>query len=131
MTLLLALPILILLIHTLHSLIYIPLTSPLSSIPGPFYTKFTSLVLKYHELRATRTRYIHALHLRYGPMVRITPNEVSFASREGVKEIYCSGGSGYDKSGWYDLFRVYGRRWVLCFTFLPGTGKVFESSRGE
>ncbi|KAK1781535.1 cytochrome P450 [Copromyces sp. CBS 386.78] len=106
MTLLFILPILLLIIHTLHSLVYTPLTS----LPGPFYTKFTSLVLKYHELRATRTRYIHALHLRYGPVVRIAPNEVSFASREGVKEIYCSGGSGYDKSAWYDLFRVYGRR---------------------
>ncbi|KAK3340759.1 cytochrome P450 [Neurospora tetraspora] len=107
---LLTLPILLLLIYTLHALIYMPLTSPLSSLPGPFYTKFTSLVLKYHELRATRTRYIHALHLRYGPVVRVSPNEVSFASREGVKEIYCSGGSGFDKSRWYDLFKVYGRR---------------------
>lgn len=114
MTLLLTLPILLLLIHTL---VYVPLTSPLSSLPGPFYTKLTSLIRKYHELRATRTRYIHALHLRYGPVVRVAPNEVSFASIEGVKEIYCSGGSGYDKSAWYDLFRVYGRRLVLCFPF--------------
>ncbi|EGO58069.1 hypothetical protein NEUTE1DRAFT_82239 [Neurospora tetrasperma FGSC 2508] len=113
MTLLLLLPFLIFL---LHNLIYKPLTSPLSSLPGPLYTKFTSLVLKYHELRANRTRWIHALHLRYGPVVRIAPNEVSFASREGVKEIYCSGGSGFDKSGWYDLFKIYGRR--TMFTFL-------------
>ncbi|CCC10599.1 unnamed protein product [Sordaria macrospora k-hell] len=72
MTLLLTLPILLLLIHTL---VYVPLTSPLSSLPGPFYTKLTSLIRKYHELRATRTRYIHALHLRYGPVVRVAPNE--------------------------------------------------------
>ncbi|KAK3391929.1 cytochrome P450 [Sordaria brevicollis] len=107
MSLLLTLPILLFLfIH----LTYTPLASPLSHIPGPFYTKFTSLLLKYHELRATRTKYIHSLHLRYGPVVRVAPNEVSFASREAVKEIYCSGGSGYDKSAWYDLFKVYGRR---------------------
>lgn len=38
-----------------------------------------------------------------------------------MKEIYCSGGSGFDKSGWYDLFKIYGRRWVLCFQFIfPG-----------
>ena len=114
MTLFLLLPILLI----VYSSLYVPLTSPLASLPGPFYTKFTSLFLKYHELRATRTRYIHTLHLRYGPVVRIAPNEASFASKEGVKEIYCSGGSGYDKSAWYDLFRVYGRRWVLCSFFL-------------
>jgi hypothetical protein len=86
------------------------LTSPLNNIPGPWYAKFTSLVLKWNEFRANRTRYVHELHLKYGPTVRIAPNEVVFASAAAVKEIYCSGGSGYDKTEFYDMFRVYGRR---------------------
>ncbi|CAJ2506231.1 Uu.00g003610.m01.CDS01 [Anthostomella pinea] len=86
------------------------ISSPLRKLPGPTLTLFTSWVLKYHEFRANRTRYIHSLHLKYGPVVRIAPNEVSFASLEGVKEIYGSGGSGYDKTEFYDLFMVYGRR---------------------
>lgn len=86
------------------------LSSPLNKIPGPWYAKFTSVVLKWHEFQARRTTYVHALHLRYGPAVRIAPNEVAFASAAAVKEIYCSGGSGYDKTEFYDLFRVYGRR---------------------
>ncbi|KAI1432335.1 cytochrome P450 [Xylaria sp. CBS 124048] len=85
-------------------------SSPLRVLPGPRISLFTSLVLKYQEFRALRTRYIHSLHLRYGPVVRIAPNEVSFASLEGIKEIYGSGGSGYDKTEFYDLFKVYGRR---------------------
>ena len=89
------------------------LTSPLSKIPGPWHAQFTSLVLKWNEFRANRTRYIHRLHLQYGPAVRIAPDEVAFASTAAVKEIYCSGGSGYDKTDFYDLFRVYGRR---CFS---------------
>ncbi|KAI1143994.1 cytochrome P450 3A13 [Hypoxylon sp. FL0543] len=84
--------------------------SPLSSIPGPKISLFSSWVLKYHEFHAHRTRYVHQLHQRYGPVVRIAPNEVSFASSEGVKEIYGSGGSGYDKTEFYNLFTVYGRR---------------------
>lgn len=84
--------------------------APLWKLPGPMISAFTSLVLKWHELRANRTRYIHQLHAKYGPVVRIAPNEVSFTSYEAVKEIYCSGGSGYDKTEFYDLFRVYGRR---------------------
>ncbi|KAI0424052.1 cytochrome P450 3A13 [Xylaria sp. FL1042] len=85
-------------------------SSPLRVIPGPKISLFTSLILKLHEFRALRTRYVHNLHLQYGPIVRIAPNEVSFASLEGIKEIYGSGGSGYDKTEFYNLFKVYGRR---------------------
>ncbi|KAI1190134.1 cytochrome P450 3A13 [Nemania serpens] len=85
-------------------------SSPLRALPGPKVSLFTSLVLKSYEFRALRTKYIHDLHLQYGPVVRIAPNEVSFASLEGIKEIYTSGGSGYDKTEFYDLFKVYGKR---------------------
>lgn len=86
------------------------LRSPLRKIPGPSYATFTSFVLKWHELHANRTQYVHELHKKYGPAVRLTPDEVSFASYDAVKEIYCSSGSGYDKTEFYDLFKVYGRR---------------------
>lgn len=86
------------------------LRSPLARIPGPWYAHFTSLPLKWAELNARRTLFIHELHQRYGPAVRVAPNEVSFASAPAVKEIYCSGGSGYDKTEFYNLFTVYGRR---------------------
>lgn len=86
------------------------LRSPLSRLPGPWYTKITSLPLKWQELHAGRTTFIHHLHLRYGPVVRIGPNEASFSSAAAVKEIYGSGGSGYDKTEFYNLFTVYGHR---------------------
>ncbi|KAI1501261.1 cytochrome P450 3A13 [Biscogniauxia marginata] len=86
------------------------ITSPLRKLPGPRTSLFSSWVLKYHEFRAQRTRYVHGLHLRYGPVVRIGPNEVAFASLEGIKEIYGSGGSGYDKTEFYNLFTIYGKR---------------------
>ena len=35
-----------------------------------------------------RTQTIHELHKRFGPAVRIGPNEVSYADAETVKEIY-------------------------------------------
>ncbi|KAI2778989.1 cytochrome P450 3A13 [Daldinia loculata] len=86
------------------------IASPLRTLPGPRISLFSSWILKYHELHAHRTRYVHSLHQKYGPVVRIAPNEVSFASLEGVKEIYGSGGSGYDKTEFYNLFTIYGRR---------------------
>lgn len=85
-------------------------SSPLRKMPGPAHSLFTSAVLRWHELRGLRTSYIHGLHLRYGPAVRIAPDEASFASAAAVREIYCSGGSGYEKSEFYDMFQIYGRR---------------------
>lgn len=91
------------------------LAPPLNKVPGPWYARFTTLVLKWHEFRTNRTRYVHAMHRKYGPVVRIAPNEVVFASAAAVKEIYCSGGSGYDKTEFYDMFKVYGRRYGVFF----------------
>ncbi|KAL4892493.1 cytochrome P450 [Aspergillus ambiguus] len=84
------------------------LSSPIAKVPGPWYTLFTGLIIKYHEFTATRRVFIHELHKQYGPVVRIAPNEVSFASLDAIREIYASGGSGYDKTEYYDLFRQFG-----------------------
>ena len=102
--------------------------SPLAKAPGPWTSLFTTWVLKWHELRANRRVYIHGLHLQYGPVVRIAPNEVSFTSPEAVKEVYCSGGSGYDKTEFYDLFKVYGRRCVKGFLFIMTETDMVEKN---
>ncbi|EFX05326.1 benzoate 4-monooxygenase cytochrome p450 [Grosmannia clavigera kw1407] len=83
------------------------LRSAVASIPGPTLTLFSSLPLRYQEFRGNRTRYIHDLHLKYGSVVRIAPNEITFASLEAMKEIYMSNGSGYDKTEFYSLFKQY------------------------
>ncbi|KAJ4309450.1 hypothetical protein N0V84_011499 [Fusarium piperis] len=90
--------------------VVVRLTSATAKVPGPVVSNFTSLVLKWHELGANRTMYLHDLHKKYGPVVRVAPNEVSFTSAAALKEIYGSGGSGYDKTEFYDLFQVYGKR---------------------
>lgn len=86
--------------------------SPLSKVPGPSLAAATRLVLMYHEFTRTRKTWIHELHLRYGPVVRIAPDEVSFASWDAVKEIYVSEGSGCEKTNFYRLFDNYDTMWV-------------------
>ena len=86
------------------------LRSPIANIPGSTYSVFTSLFLKYKEFARKRRIYIHELHQRYGPVVRLGPNEISFATADAVKEIYQSGGSGYDRTELYDLFKQFGAR---------------------
>ncbi|KAJ6190831.1 hypothetical protein N7519_000852 [Penicillium mononematosum] len=87
--------------------------SPLSAIPGPWYTRFTSLWLKYQEFTANRRESVHRLHKIYGSVVRLGPDEVSFTSLDAIKEIYASGGSGYDKTEYYDLFRQFKIKYAM------------------
>ncbi|PNP59014.1 hypothetical protein THARTR1_01262 [Trichoderma harzianum] len=49
--------------------------------------------MKYHWLKGNRARYQHALHLTYGPLVRLTPNEVSVTNIEAIKKIYNARGT--------------------------------------
>ncbi|EQL01619.1 Cytochrome P450 [Ophiocordyceps sinensis CO18] len=64
------------------------LGAPTSRVPGPWYSKWTSLVLDYHFLKGQRTVYVHALHRQYGPVVRIGPNEVDVTDLDAVRAIY-------------------------------------------
>ncbi|KAG9962217.1 cytochrome P450, partial [Aureobasidium melanogenum] len=90
--------------------LYIRLTSPLSKLPGPFYTKLTPLYLIYQEFSGNRRTYIDSLHASYGPVIRISPNECSFSSYSAMKQIYTSGGSGFDRTEFYELFRQFGTK---------------------
>ena len=83
--------------------------SPLSRIPGPWHTAVTALWLMYHEFKGDRTVSLDGLHRKYGPIVRISPTEVSFNSRKALKEIY-GVGSSYYKSPFYDMYIYYNHR---------------------
>jgi hypothetical protein len=91
------------------------LRSPLAKLPGPFHARFTAAWLKYKEFTGDRRAYIHNLHQELGPVVRLGPNEVSFASAEAIKEIYTSGGSGYEKTEFYKLFMQFNTRYDVMF----------------
>ncbi|KAF2189731.1 cytochrome P450 [Zopfia rhizophila CBS 207.26] len=45
-----------------------------------------------------------SLHSKYGPLVRIAPNEVSIADLPAIKQIYGSG-SRFRKSDWYSVWQ--------------------------
>lgn len=100
------------------------LQSPIASLPGSKLSLFTSLPLKYQEFRGNRTDYVHSQHLKYGPTVRVAPNEAVFTSLEAMKEIYMSGGSGYDKTEFYYLFKQYNTK-----TMFSTLGKQDHSKR--
>lgn len=82
---------------------------PLSRVPGPWYSILTNLVLLWHEFHGTRRLYVHALHHRYGSVLRLGPNEVSFTSPDAINAIY--GLKGFSKPKLFDLFTQRGTRY--------------------
>ena len=48
--------------------IYRITSSILSRVPGPWYSRWTSLVLDFNTLRARRALYVHSLHETYGKL---------------------------------------------------------------
>ena len=79
--------------------------SPLSKIPGPLLAKISPYYIILVDAAGNRTRTIHGLHRKYGSVVRIGPNEVSFTSPSVVKEIYGQG-TPYMKAPWYEAMSV-------------------------
>ncbi|KIM95804.1 hypothetical protein OIDMADRAFT_45105 [Oidiodendron maius Zn] len=77
-----------------------PNLTMLSSLPGPWISQYTDLVLKYHWVTGNRAHYVHRLHQKYGPIVRVAPTEVDFSDVSAAKEIHRVG-SGFVKSDFY------------------------------
>jgi hypothetical protein len=63
------------------------------------------------DLSGYRGRTIDGLHKKYGPVVQLAPNEVSFSSIETIKRIYgpgttCMKSPAYDTFGKLGLFQM-------------------------
>jgi hypothetical protein len=94
--------------------IYKHLVHPLRQVPGPTLYSLSKWRLATDDFHACRTRSIHALHTEYGPVVRIGPTEVSFASLSFLRQIY-GAGSGFERTDFYRMFDAYGRQNLFTF----------------
>lgn len=61
---------------------------PLAHVPGPKINAITRLPYIRHLLAGTTVDNVQALHRKYGDVVRVTPNEISFTSSEAWQDIY-------------------------------------------
>ncbi|KAI1118402.1 cytochrome P450 [Nemania sp. NC0429] len=67
---------------------------PLRIVPGPWLNRISELPAAFALLKGDQHTYYKSLHDKYGPVVRVSPNEISFISVEARQEIY-----GFRKSG--------------------------------
>ena len=101
----------LLFIYTIYTAIHHLILHPLSSVPGPFLARLTSKNLTTHDILGYRAAFIDRAHRKYGPVVRIAPDELSFNDPSLIKEIYGQG-SPYMKSEFYDALKVSEQRSV-------------------
>ncbi|KAF6813197.1 cytochrome P450 [Colletotrichum sojae] len=85
----------VILVSRILYIIYDIRYGPLCDIPGPFWYKASGIPLAYVQARGMEAEVLPALHAKYGPVVRVAPNELSYASgAEAWDDVY-----GYKKAG--------------------------------
>ncbi|WPH03761.1 cytochrome P450 oxidoreductase [Acrodontium crateriforme] len=86
--------------------------SPLRQIPGPFICRMTSLWMYYHSYIGDDCSLIDELHKKYGPVVVISPREVSISDRTALMPIYSDKG-GFIKAPCYSNFDIEGHKTIF------------------
>jgi hypothetical protein len=80
--------------------IYARVLHPLSNIPGPWLASVSRLWYMIQVARGDMEKTQRQLHAKYGPLIRIAPNEVACASPDAIKTIY-STSRGLNKTDFY------------------------------
>ncbi|KAL7942702.1 cytochrome P450 [Trichoderma barbatum] len=91
----------------LLKLLYGLSTDRLGHIPGPLIARLTPVWYWYLTWKGIECTVIAALHKKYGPVVRIAPNEVDISDGAAVHPIYVDNG-GFRKSPRYRNFDING-----------------------
>ncbi|KAL4901235.1 cytochrome P450 [Aspergillus multicolor] len=61
---------------------------PLKAYPGPRYAAASRLPITYVTMIGKSAIWAHRLHERYGPVVRVAPDELSYADSRAWNDIY-------------------------------------------
>ncbi|KAI9596188.1 cytochrome P450 [Syncephalis fuscata] len=80
--------------------------NPLSKVPGPRFSAFNVLWTNFQQLYTEDPAIALDLHKRYGPIVRIGPNEVWVSGVTMIRKIL--GSYQFKKSFHYEAFRTEG-----------------------
>ncbi|KAL2829469.1 cytochrome P450 [Aspergillus cavernicola] len=93
--------------YLLARIIYNVYFHPLAHFPGPFLARSTMLWRFWHTMSGRSHRAFQEQHQIYGPVFRVSPNELTFASVESWRGIYGTPGTGkphVTKSEFYDIY---------------------------
>ncbi|KAK4955890.1 hypothetical protein LTR10_006829 [Elasticomyces elasticus] len=75
-------------LYLLSIIAYNLLLHPLRSYPGPLLYRALPFFLDYQTYTGTLIRTTAALHVKYGPVVRMSPNQLSFTSGQIYQDVW-------------------------------------------
>lgn len=85
--------------------VYARTVHPLAKVPGPWLASITRLWICQQTFNGNFDSVQMELHKKYGPLVRIAPNEVVCTQPEAIKKIYPIQ-SPLEKSDFYSTFAI-------------------------
>jgi hypothetical protein len=91
--------------YTLAWIAYSRLLHPLKHIPGPFWASISRLWMVHHLWRGDMDIVQRKLHQRYGPLVRIAPDEIACAAPEAISKIYPTSKPLAKQHGFYSVWQ--------------------------
>ena len=90
----------VLLLLAYRFIVYPAFFSPLATIPNAHFTAgFSPLWILWKRYTGAENKAIHEAHLKYGPIVRLGPNDLNINCVEGGLKTVYSG--GFEKPNWY------------------------------
>ncbi|KAH6961754.1 cytochrome P450 [Ilyonectria sp. MPI-CAGE-AT-0026] len=78
-------------LYLVQSIVYNLCFHPFRKFPGPPLARISRIWTRRANFQGLRYMKIHQAHEKYGPVVRIGPNELSFASPSAIRDIYIAG----------------------------------------
>ncbi|KAF2001496.1 cytochrome P450 [Amniculicola lignicola CBS 123094] len=91
-------------------IIYPLFISPLSKVPAAHpLAAFTPFWIQYHRLGGVEgIEAICKAHTRHGPIIRLSPKELSVSSLEAVQKVYIERGGFAKPKWWAEAFMTFG-----------------------
>lgn len=74
--------------YMIVNVIYFVTLSPLAKIPGPKLCAITRIPYWLEYIRGNDVKWMHSLHIKYGPVLRFGPTDVSYAFAEAWKDVH-------------------------------------------
>ena len=91
--------------YALAWIAYARLFHPLKHIPGPFWASISRLWMVHHLWRGDMDVVQRQLHKKYGPLVRIAPDEIACAALEAISNIYPTSKPLAKQHGFYSVWQ--------------------------
>ncbi|KAI1822020.1 putative cytochrome P450 monooxygenase [Xylaria intraflava] len=88
--------------------VYSLLFHPLRRFPGPLFYRVSLLPRAWYHMNGTLPFRVSELHKRYGPVVRIGPDELAFCSPQAWRDIYGHKKGQSDLPKFPGFYRVFG-----------------------